>query len=291
MHGVAATEICGDVGGEASFTRAAARNFVVQSALSHQIKALETELGVTLFARTSRRVALTAAGEAFLPGARASLEAAERAAVDATAASGLIRGQLRLGVIPTVTAIDVPAILERYRRKHPEVRIALRVAGSDELELAIAQGEVDVAVLGLPESRLPRGVAWRTLVTDRHVAIVSNQHQLATLAEVQLSDLAEESFADFPAGTPGRIQSDLAFAAAGLHRDVPFEAMAPDLLIGLVKRNLAIMLLPSRYAPVDSRLVAIPVVNGPTRSEHLAWSDFNPSPAANAFLAASELRD
>ena len=270
---------------EASFTRAAARNFVVQSALSHQIKALETELGVTLFARTSRRVALTAAGEAFLPGARASLYAAERAAVEAAAAFGRIQGRLTLGVIPTVTAIDVPAILECYRRAYPEVRIALRVAGSDELEVLIAQGDVDVGVLGLPETRQPHGVAWRALVADRHVTVVNKKHPLGTKPKVQLSDLANETFADFPAGTPGRIQSDLAFAAARVHRDVPFEAMTPDILIGLVRQNLAIMLLPSRYAPVDPNLVTIPVKDGPTRTEYLAWSDFNPSPAANAFLA------
>lgn len=272
-----------------SFTKAAARNFVVQSALSHQIKALETELGVALFARTSRRVALTAAGEAFLPGARMCLEAAERAAADAAAAAGRIRGRLTLGVIPTVTAIDVPAILESYRRSHPEVRIALRVAGSDELEVAIACGEVDVGVLGLPESRQPRGVAWRALVSDRHVAVLRKQHHLATRVELQLSDLAGEDFADFPAGTPGRIQSDLAFAAAGVQREVPFEAMTAELLIGLVRQNLAMMLLPSKYAPADSALVTVPVTDGPTRSEYLAWSDFNPSPAAQAFLATALL--
>ena len=269
---------------EASFTRAAARNFVVQSALSHQIKALETELGVTLFARTSRRVALTAAGEAFLPGAKASLAAAERAAAEAAAASGRVRGRLTLGVIPTVTAIDVPATLERYRREYPEVRIALRVAGSDELETAIANGDVDVGVLGLPETRQPRGVSWRPLATDEHVAVVNKRHPLAAHTVVQLDDLTDEAFADFPAGTPGRIQSDLAFTAAGIHRDVPFEAMTPDILIGLIRQDLAIMLLPSRYVPVDPDLVSIPVTNAPTRTEYLAWSDFNPSTAAHAFL-------
>src|SRR5690349_3967302 len=72
---------------EASFTRAAARCFVVQSALSHQIKRLEEELGVTLFSRTSRRVELTAAGAAFVAAARVSLNFAERAGVDAAAAA------------------------------------------------------------------------------------------------------------------------------------------------------------------------------------------------------------
>ncbi|NDL56535.1 LysR family transcriptional regulator [Phytoactinopolyspora mesophila] len=273
---------------EANFTRAAARCFVVQSALSHQIKALEKELGVALFARTSRRVELTAAGEAFLPAARASLEAAERAAADAAAATGQLRGQLSVGVIPTVTAVDVPAALGVFRRLHPAVRIALRVAGSDALEAALAEGSIDVCLLGLPENRHPRGVASRLLVTDRHVAVLSREHPLAENSQLQLQDLAQEKFADFPAGTPGRAQSDLAFTTAGVHRDVAFEAMAADLMVGLVRHNLAVTLLPSRYAPTDPALVAIPITDGPSRAEYLAWSDFNPSAAARAFLDTIE---
>lgn len=275
---------------EASFTRAAARCFVVQSALSHQVKALERELGITLFARTSRRVELTAAGEAFLPAARASLEAAERAAAEAAAATGLVRGQLRVGVIPTVTAVDVPGGLGEFRRAHPQVRIALQVTGSDAQEAAIARGDLDIGLLGLPESRRPRGVAYRDLGTDRHVAVLSRDHALATCHEVSLHHLAEESFVDFSTGSPGRTQSDLAFEAAGIARDVAFEVMATDLMIDLVRQNLAVVLLPSRYAPGARDLVSIPITDGPTRAEYLAWSNFNPSPAARAFLDIIEAR-
>lgn len=269
---------------EASFTRAAARCHVVQSALSHQIKALENELGVALFARTSRRVELTAAGQAFLPAARASLEAAERAAEDAAAASGLIRGRLSIGVIPTVTAVDVPAALRTFRRAHPHVQIVLRVAGSDELETAVTRGELDIAVLGLAAGREPRAVAWRSLGTDRLVAVVSRDHPLARRERVTLEDLSGETFTDFPSGTPGRAQSDLAFTAAGIHREVAFEALATDLMIGLVRAELAITLLPSRYAPGDPALATIGITDGPTRTEYLAWNALNPSPAAQAFL-------
>lgn len=273
---------------EASFTRAAARCFVVQSALSHQVKALENELGVILFARTSRRVELTAAGQAFLSPARASLDAAQRAAVDAAAAHGQIRGQLKVGVIPTVTAIDVPSMLKRFHLAHPEVRIALSSAGSDELEIAIARGELDIGLLGLPQAREPRGVAWRLLTTDHLVAVTSREHRLANRTDVSLSELAEEIFADFPAGTPGRSQSDLAFTVAGIHRDVAFEATATNLTLGLVKQNLAITLLPARYVQADTQLHLIAVTDGPARTEYLAWSDFNPSPAAQALLATIE---
>lgn len=272
---------------EGSFTRAAARCFVVQSALSHQVKALEIELGVTLFARTSRRVELTAAGDAFLPAARTSLEAADRAAAEAAAASGHIRGRLSIGVIPTVTAVDVPAALERFCQAHPGVRIALRVAGSDDLERAIGRGDVDVGLLGLPRDREPRGVAWRLLSRDELVVVTSGDHDLAGRPRVRLSELTHEVFADFPAGTPGRIQSDLAFTAAGIHRDVAFEALATELMIGLVRRNLAITLLPSRFATGQPGLVTIPIVDGPTRTEYLAWSSLNPSPAARAFLTGA----
>lgn len=276
---------------ERSFTRAAARCFVVQSALSHQVKALERELGVDLFARTSRRVEITAAGEAFLAGARASLEAAERAAVDAAAATGQIRGRLTVGTIPTVAAVDVPAALQSFRAAHPQVGVALQVAGSDELSAGIAAAAVDVAFLGLPETREPQGVAWRHLGSDRLVAVVSRDHALATRKRIHLDALAADTFVDFPAGTPGRTQSDLAFSAAGVHREVAFEVMATDFMLDLVRRNLAIALLPSRFAPRDPTLAHLQITKGPKRNEYLAWSALNPSPAARAFLELLDGQD
>jgi len=267
-----------------NFTRAAKQCLVVQSALSHQIAALERELGVRLFARTSRRVALTAAGEAFLPAARACLEAADRAAADAAAATGEIRGRLAVGMIPTVTAIDVPAVLRDFHLRHPRVRIVLRGAGSDEMVESIRAGELDVAVLGLPESAQPRGVRFRALNHDRHVAVLSRVHPLAARPRLSLADLTAEPFADFPADTAGRAQSDLAFVAAGLSREVAFEAMATELILGLIRQGLAVALLPSRFVTGIPGVVTVPLTDGPGRVEYLAWSDFNPTPAATAFL-------
>lgn len=269
---------------ERSFTRAAERCFVVQSALSHQIKALEHELGVTLFARSSRRVEPTPAGRAFLLQARASLEAAERAVADSAAAIGRISGTLTLGVIPTVTALDIAATLGAFHRAHPEVRIALRGGGSDTFVSAIADGRMDVAVLGLPDTGPPQGVASRVLARQRHVAVVSSHHRLAGRKRIELADLAGEAFVDFAQGTPGRTQSDLAFRAAGLRREVAFEAMSAELILDLVREDLVVTLLPPAVVPEDPGLSTVTVAGGPTRIEYLAWSGFNPSPAALAFL-------
>lgn len=269
---------------EKNFTRAAERCFVVQSSLSHQIKALEHELGVTLFARSSRRVELTAAGESFLGQARASLAAAERAISEAAAATGQIRGTLTVGVIPTVTTIDIPTALGQFHRAHPAVRIRLKGGGSDEFIAAISSGGMDVAVLGLPEGTPPKGVTTQVLARERLAAVVHVGHPLAKRRRLHLSDLADESFVDFPEGSPGRVPSDLAFQAAGVHREVAFEAMSTELILSLVSQGLVIALLSPALIPTSSDLRVIPVTAGPTRVEYLAWSSFNPSPAAQAFL-------
>lgn len=283
-----------------NFTRAAERCRVVQSALSHQIKALERELGLTLFARTSRRVELTAAGEAFLPAVRASLAAAERAKAEAAAATGEVRGTLAVGLIPTVTAVDVPAALAAFHRAHPAVRISLRGGGSDTFMTAIAAGTLDVAVLGLPEGTPVTGVASLELARERLVAVVPDGHTLSGGAAdgapaITLAELAAhvarggETFADFPAGTPGREQSDLAFARARVQREVAFEALDVALLLDLVRAGLVVTILPRGLVAGEPGVRAVALGDGPTRVSYLAWSAFNPSPAALALLGVLAL--
>ncbi|MFG3658771.1 LysR family transcriptional regulator [Streptomyces sp. NPDC047706] len=271
-----------------NFTRAAERCSVVQSSLSHRIAGLERELGVRLFARSSRRVELTGAGEAFVAGARECLAAADRAAADAAAATGVVRGRLAVGVIVTTAAVDVPELLQRYRARHPQVRVALRSGRSDDLVAAIREGELDIAFLGLPESRRPSGVEYVVLDHDRHVLVVPAGHRLAGAPRVTLKDIAGETFVDFMAGTPARAQSDEAFGAAGLVRDVAYEAAVVELMTRLITRGLGVALMPSAFigplAAADPELALVPVTDGPRRVEYLAWSRFNPSPATRAVL-------
>lgn len=268
---------------ERSFTRAAARCFVVQSALSHQIKALEDELGAMLFARTSRRVELTTAGEAFVIEARATLAAADRAVASAAATTGEIRGELNIGVIPTVTAIDLPAALREFHTSHPAVRIRLRMGASDAFVTDIATGRLDAAVLGLA-GPVPPKVASRELARERLVAVIGPGHRHQMRRRLRLRDIAGETFVDFPEGTPGRAQSDLAFAAADERREVAFEATSAEMILSIVAEGLAIALLPPAVVPNVPALRTVSVPDGPTRIEYLAWSDFNPSPAASAFV-------
>lgn len=268
----------------ASFTRAAERCLVVQSALSHQIARLERELGARLFERTSRRVSLTPAGAAFLPAARQCLEAADRAAAEVAAAVGEVRGRLAVGLIPTVTAVDIPGALREFHERYPRVRISLKVGASDDLVEKVKDGSLDVAFLGLPVSSQPQGVAVHELARDSLVAVTAPDHPLASQDSVALRQLAAEPFVDLPAGTAGRLQSDEAFEAAGLVRDVAYEVTTADYTARLVAPGLAIALLPAAWAPSLSGVTVVPVVDAPQRVECVIWGLRTRTPAASAFL-------
>lgn len=272
---------------ERNFTRAAQNTHVVQSALSHQIKALERELGVQLFARTSRRVELTEAGHAFVAGARATLDAAERTVTEAVATTGQMRGSLSVGAIPTVTRLDLTAVLGRFHRTYPQVSIGMSVGGSLDFIERIRAGSLDAAVLGLPEYVEPTGVAKAVLARERLVAVLGPGHRFSGRKRLRLADLTDETFVDFPSDSPGRSQSDRAFAEAGLTRTVAFESMLVDMMLDLVAQGLGIALLAPAVVPKGRGLVTVPVTDGPKRVEYLAWSEFNPSPAATAFIEAA----
>ncbi len=269
-----------------NFTRAAEQCRVVQSALSHQIARLERELGARLFDRTSRRVRLTPAGEAFLPAARQALDAAARARAEVSAATGEIRGRLAIGAISTVAAVDLPAVLKEFHLRHPKVRISLRSGPSEELTERVRQGTLDAAFLGLPLGARPQGVRGRELAHGDLVAVVAPDHPLAGKDHVELRRLADETFVDFPAGTAGRAHADAAFAAAGVPREVAYEVTTADFMARLIRQGLGIGMLPAAFTAELHDLPIVGLRDAPARVEHLIWSRFQPSPATVAFLSA-----
>lgn len=269
-----------------NFTRAARQCLVVQSALSHQIARLEKELGAKLFERTSRRVELTAAGAAFLPAARQALEAADRARAEVTAAGGELRGRLALGAIPSVGALDLLGTLQDFRTHHPRVQISLQIGTSGDLVDDIRQGRLDIAFLGLPADTAPRGVMARELGRGELVVVVSPTHPLAGARDIDAARLGDELFVDFPAGSAGRAQSDQAFTAAGVHREVAFEVVAVDYFVELIRRDLCIGLLPASIVAAYPGLGIATLRDPPRRAEYVAWGQRTPGPAAAAYLAA-----
>ncbi|RKN53333.1 LysR family transcriptional regulator, partial [Streptomyces klenkii] len=163
---------------EAHFGRAAARLFMTQPALSQQIRALETRLGVLLFDRTSRGVALTPAGRALLPEAREVVEAMVRLRRHADTHAREVRGRLVLGFIGAEASMPYAhAVLGELHARHPRIGIELRALDfADQID-AMANGDVDAALLRPP---VPPGVQTLQLATEPRLACLAANDRLAT---------------------------------------------------------------------------------------------------------------
>ncbi|MER6440028.1 LysR family transcriptional regulator [Streptomyces sp. NPDC001185] len=228
------------------FTRAAERLMVSQSGLSSSIRALERELQAPLFVRTTRRVTLTEAGRALLGEAERVL-AQVRAAHDAVAAvQGLLRGTLSLGTEQCIAGVHVAKLLTAFRRRHPDVEIRLRQAGSGALAEEVAAGRLDLAfgVRTQPDGDQLRSVP---LTSEPMTVLCHPTHHLAASAVVTPEELGGEAFVDFhPDWGPRRI-TDAAFAAAGVRRTVTLEVSDVHSLLELVDEGLGIAVVPRHF--------------------------------------------
>ncbi|MBA1201484.1 LysR family transcriptional regulator [Pseudomonas capeferrum] len=266
-----------------SFTRAAKRCHVVQSALSHQVARLEARLGVTLFERNSRHVRLTPAGEAFVQSARVALEATRRIADDVAAACGEVRGRLSIGEISSLTALDLVDLLAGFHREYPRVDVRWLTAKSEKLIVDVRERSLDVGFIGLWQGEPVQGVAYRLLAREELVAVVHPEHALAGRSRLSLASLEDEVLVDFPVGTGARRQTDEAFQAAGLRHRVQFEIGHVLLVEKFVQRGLAIGLVPEPVASQFRGVKAISLSDAPVRHLYAIWSS-NPTPAAQVFL-------
>jgi DNA-binding transcriptional LysR family regulator len=177
---------------ELHFGRAAERLDITQPALSQQIKRLELQLGVRLYARTRARVELTEAGEAVLAPARVAVEAAET--ID-DLARGFGRGEvgeLRLGISPGAHYV-AQALLEEFARRRPQIRVRASQDNSGALAGQIAAGRLEVA-LGFCTAPTV-GVLREPLLEEPAVVAVAAGHRLAKRRAVTLRELSEETFA------------------------------------------------------------------------------------------------
>ena len=267
---------------ELSFTRASRRLHVVQSGVSSAIQGLERELGAALFDRDRHRVALTDAGLALLPEARATLAAAQ-AAQDAVAqARAGLRGTLTVGTMVSIGTVDVAGLLGRFHLSHPGVSVHLRHApgGSAGLAAQVIAGELDLALVALP-GPAPAGLWLQPLSEEPLVLIAPPQHPRAGQQGVSLAELAEEDFVDFPPGWGNRIVADRAFAAAGLDRRVPFEVTEFISAAGLVRNGLAIAFIPQ--SATDLTGLAVIGLEGSA----LTWRISVATPTARRLSAAA----
>jgi DNA-binding transcriptional LysR family regulator len=236
---------------ELHFTRAALRLNIAQPPLSQQIRALEGELGVQLFVRTRRSVALTDAGRALLERAREMLSAAQALPQQLQRVARGEVGLLRIGFSSTLPLTKVLRdVVADHRRSHPDVALNLREMHTQLQFDSLGRGELDVGLVRYNE-RAPDGIRLRLVRRDPLRLVVPAGHRFARRKSVSIADCRDEAFIGFPgdAGTgTGPLLKRLA-AQAGFEPRIAQEAREATTQIGLVAAGLGIAVLP---APLEA---------------------------------------
>ncbi len=209
-----------------SFSRAAERIFLTQPAISKRIAALETSLGARLFDRIGRTIQLTPAGQAMLARTRAILRELDDVKRSIANLAGTVAGELSLATSHHIGLHRLPGPLKQFHDSYPGVRLDLRFMDSEMACRAVAQGEIELAIVTLPpvvDAPLQSIKIW----DDPLDIVVSRTHPLAGTAPVSPKVLL-----DYPAilPGPGTYTREIILKALGPWRDKISVGMATNYL-------------------------------------------------------------
>jgi DNA-binding transcriptional LysR family regulator len=266
------------------FTRAAEELHVTQSALSHQVRRLERELGTLLFERTSRRVVVTEAGRAVAARARRVFAELDGARQEVDELRGVLRGRIRIGPLLPAGDVDVPGLLARFSRAHPDVEVGLREGVAADMLHMLHADELDAAFC------LLAGDTPDDLATER----LSEEEVIAAFApdtappgdRLTVADLARHSIVAPRRGSAITSVVDRLFRETGRSLHLALESGDPFLLRTLAARGFAAAVLPRSLTALEGPPLAVRSLHPPVRLPvALAWRRTRTaSPAASAFI-------
>lgn len=258
---------------ELHFSRAAQKLHIVQPALSMQIKALETEIGVRLLERDKRHVQLTDAGKLFLTEARATLDQAEKAITTAQRAQRGEIGKLRIAFVSSVIPRILPALIREFSAQYPKVQLDFKDMPTPAQIDALRENRIDFGFLRMPAS--VRGIHIELVAREPFVVVLPEQHPLAQMSELSPIHLRDEPLLTLARrAAPGFC--DALFGALQKQGLVPHSALELDemhTMVGLVASGLGLAIVPEAVAALRPPGVTIrPLQIGTHLSEiGLAW--------------------
>lgn len=277
---------------EMHFGRAAARLHLAQSPLSQIIRKLERELGVTLFERSTRSVALTASGEALLPYAYRVLKDVRNAADAALSAKGMLSGRLDIGFAGVHNHRTLPLLARRMRRELPGIELNM-IAGVRTYDgmARVRNGELDIAFVGLLGDVEPPLMS-KVLARERLGIVLPAGHPLAHRKELALRELRSEPFVCGPVDGSSSMTALAARScyAAGFQPNIVQSVSDPFLSLSLVAAEVGIALITSEVLDVlPPYTVWVEVAGPPIEFLHgLVWSEDNESVALQGAIRVVE---
>lgn len=263
------------------FGRAAQQLHIAQQPLSFQIKQLEDELGVVLFERTTRSVALTPAGAAFLAEVQVGLERISRGVALAQRVARGEGGRLHIGYTSTTLYTVTPPLVRSFRERFPQVEVVLRELVSPMLEEQLLSGEIDVGIVLYNGATRP-GLSYETIYREPVAVALPKDHPLAQRPTLALSELRDAPFVLYSRRAKRQSFDEIVALChlAGFSPRIVQEADNEATVLGLVAAGLGVALVASSISGVRPDEVAYrQLVEPPLVAQvAVAWKDGRPEP-------------
>lgn len=205
-------KVFSDLAETASFSQAAERNKITQSAVSQQVKALEKRFGVRLIERGKKSFALTPEGRVFLAAAREVLSVINGLDARLRELKEEVHGELRLAAVFSVGLHELPPFTRQFVHLYPQVKLRVDYLRSAEVYAAVLSGRAEAGLVAYPTAR--RGLDAEILWRDRLMLACGPTHRLARRRRVSLGELGGERFIAFAADLPTRKALDDALRQA-----------------------------------------------------------------------------
>jgi len=267
-----------------NFSRAAEQCRVAQPSLSQQIRKLEDELGERLFERSTREVSLTPAGDLFREHATRVMEEMEQARERVREVSGLMRGRVVLGALPTVAPYFLPARLRAFTKRHPGIEVVVHEDTTGQLVEGVLAKEVDVALLSLPVERA--GLEAEEFFDEPLMVALPRRHPLATKARLTLDDLENEAFILMKEGHCLAGQALQFCRLNGFAPRVSFRSAQIETVLSFVANGWGVSIVPQMSAARGVPGLVFRPLPGVTRSIGVVFRSSRPlSGAARALIA------
>lgn len=223
-----------------SVSGAAQMIHVTQSAISHQLRSLETELGVKLYERARHGVNLTPDGERLVKYARKVVHAVDDLKSDFAESSGHLFGTVRIAAFRGIATHSLPAIVKHFHDRHPSVRLVISSRAFDAVTLKlISGGEADLGITASWNEF--RGMHYLEYVSYDVFACTRRDHPWAGRTEpLTLGELAREPLLMYEKGTAIRSRLDQVFTRNDLKPEVPISVGGSQALLEFVKIGLGV---------------------------------------------------